>query len=79
MRKTSHDYEHLCRLILVGDAGVGKTSLCTRFVDDQFSDRRDETQGKPVVAKSPEVMNIKTKTLHIKSQKVKMNIIDTAG
>ena len=36
------DYDHLFKLVLIGDSGVGKSSLLIRFADDKFSsDYRD--------------------------------------
>lgn len=32
----NNDKETLIKIILVGDAGSGKTSIITRYVDDEF-------------------------------------------
>ena len=41
--QTPHKY--LFRLCLLGDAGVGKTSLITRFCDDSFKENYNNTIG----------------------------------
>jgi len=31
------DYDRLIKLIIIGDSGVGKTNLLTRFAEDRFN------------------------------------------
>jgi len=35
--------EHVLKLLIVGDSGVGKTSLVNRFVNDNFEDTKEIT------------------------------------
>jgi small GTP-binding protein len=51
MSKISH------KICLIGDFGVGKTSLIRRFVDRQFSDKYLSTVGVKISRKSIEVGN----------------------
>ncbi len=62
------------KMCLVGDFGVGKTSLIRRFVDDQFSDEYLSTVGVKISRKAVEVtLNNQTQ------QKVQLLIWDLEG
>eukprot|EP00929_Paragymnodinium_shiwhaense_P057860 TRINITY_DN2897_c0_g1_i1.p1 TRINITY_DN2897_c0_g1~~TRINITY_DN2897_c0_g1_i1.p1 ORF type:complete len:237 (+),score=38.40 TRINITY_DN2897_c0_g1_i1:207-917(+) len=63
------EYDHLVKLLLIGDSGVGKTSLLVQEVDGTFSAGTMTTIG----------MDFRLKLLHRGSKKVKLNIWDTAG
>lgn len=62
-------YDHMFKLLLTGDSGVGKTSFLLRFVDDSF---------KPDVPSSIGV-DFKVKALKVREKKIKLTIWDTAG
>ena len=57
------------KLILIGDAAVGKTSLLLRFMEDKFSNEYCVTIG----------LEYSTKMLEVKNAAVKLQIWDTAG
>ena len=38
-------YDHLFKLLLIGDAGVGKSSILLRFTDDTFDEHLQSTIG----------------------------------
>jgi GTPase SAR1 family protein len=40
---TSVDYDIVCKVIIMGDSGVGKTSLFKRFSEDTFSEEHVPT------------------------------------
>ena len=63
----NHDY--ILRICLVGDAGVGKTSLLTRFCDNTFDNNYTSTIG----------VDFKVVTLKYKNIITKLHIWDTAG
>ena len=45
MSTLKRDYDHLFKLVLIGDSGVGKSCLLLRFADDQFTDSYITTIG----------------------------------
>lgn len=64
------EYDMLFKIILIGDSGVGKTSILMRFSDDVYSDSYISTIG----------VDFKTKMIQLDSGKiVKMQLWDTAG
>ena len=62
-------YDHLVKLLLIGDSGVGKSCLLLRFSDDQFTNSFITTIG----------IDFKVKTVELESKRVKLQIWDTAG
>jgi len=63
------EYDHLFKLLIIGDSGVGKSCLLLRFSDDVFTDSFISTIG----------VDFKIKTITIDGQRVKLQIWDTAG
>lgn len=61
--------DFLFKLVIVGDAGVGKSSLLIRFTDGNFSKHYISTIG----------VDFRFKTLKINGKFVKLQIWDTAG
>lgn len=63
------NYDHLFKLLLIGDSGVGKTCILFRFSDDAFNTTFISTIG----------IDFKIKTIDINGKRVKLQIWDTAG
>mmetsp|Transcript_18445 Transcript_18445/g.26018 ORF Transcript_18445/g.26018 Transcript_18445/m.26018 type:complete len:239 (+) Transcript_18445:68-784(+) len=62
-------YDHLFKILIIGDAGVGKSSMLLRFTDDSFDEHIQSTIG----------VDFKVKHLDVNDKRVKLTIWDTAG
>jgi len=63
------DYKYLFKVVLVGNAGVGKTCLVRRFTQGLFPPGQGATIG----------VDFMIKTVEIDGEKIKLQIWDTAG
>lgn len=61
--------QYMFKIILIGDSGVGKTSLMTRFTDKCYEPSTFSTIG----------VDFKIKTIELNGLKIKLHIWDTAG
>mmetsp|Transcript_6070 Transcript_6070/g.8866 ORF Transcript_6070/g.8866 Transcript_6070/m.8866 type:complete len:207 (+) Transcript_6070:62-682(+) len=66
---TQFPYDHLFKLLMIGDAGVGKSSMLLRFTDDSFDDHIQSTIG----------VDFKVKHMEVNDKRVKITVWDTAG
>lgn len=62
-------YDHLFKILMIGDAGVGKSSMLLRFTDDSFDTHIQSTIG----------VDFKVKHMDVMDKRVKLTIWDTAG
>lgn len=60
---------HKFKIMMLGDAGVGKTSITRRFVDQQFHNTYIHTIG----------IDFLEKSLQIQEERILLQIWDTAG
>lgn len=64
----AEQFDHALKILLVGDSGVGKSSLLMRFIDGDFSELQ-ATIG----------VDFKAKIIDILDKSIKLTIWDTAG
>ena len=62
-------FDHILKILLIGDAGVGKSSLLLRFTDDSFEEHMPSTIG----------VDFKVRSVRKRNQALKLTIWDTAG
>ncbi|KAK1147045.1 ras-related protein Rab-43-like [Acipenser oxyrinchus oxyrinchus] len=62
-------FDFLFKIVLIGDAGVGKTCVVQRFKSGIFVERQGSTIG----------VDFTMKTMDIQGKRVKLQIWDTAG
>merc|ERR1711879_695957 len=67
--RMKRDYDHLFKLVLIGNSGAGKSCLLLRFADDSFTDTYISTIG----------VDFRFRTVTIDNITVKLQIWDTAG
>jgi len=65
----SSKYDHLFKLLIIGESGVGKTCLLLRFTDDSFTANHLTTIG----------IDFKIKIINLDDKQIKLQIWDTAG
>jgi len=69
MAAQNRQHDHLFKLLIIGDAGVGKSSILVRFADNIFTPSYITTIG----------VDFKIRTIELNGQKIKLQIWDTAG
>ncbi|KAL7087101.1 hypothetical protein ACP275_13G044900 [Erythranthe tilingii] len=63
------EYDYLFKLVLIGDSGVGKSNLLSRFTKNEFNLESKSTIG----------VEFATRSIHIDGKIIKAQIWDTAG
>ncbi|CAK9152632.1 unnamed protein product [Ilex paraguariensis] len=67
--KAEDDYDYLFKVVLIGDSGVGKSNLLSRFTRNEFSLESKSTIG----------VEFATRSLNVDGKVIKAQIWDTAG
>lgn len=67
--RAEDDYDYLFKLVLIGDSGVGKSNLLSRFTRNEFNLESKSTIG----------VEFATKSLNVDGKIIKAQIWDTAG
>ncbi|KAF0554651.1 ras-domain-containing protein [Gigaspora margarita] len=65
----SAEYDHLIKLLLIGDSGVGKSNLLLRLADDSFTSSFITTIG----------IDFKIRLIELDDKRIKLQIWDTSG
>jgi len=68
-RRQDEEYDYLFKVVLIGDSGVGKSNLLSRFTRNEFCLESKSTIG----------VEFATRTLQVEGRTVKAQIWDTAG
>ncbi|XP_038905598.1 ras-related protein RABA2a [Benincasa hispida] len=68
-RRPDDDYDYLFKVVLIGDSGVGKSNLLSRFTRNEFCLESKSTIG----------VEFATRTLQVEGRTIKAQIWDTAG
>jgi hypothetical protein len=67
--RSDDDYDYLFKVVLIGDSGVGKSNLLSRFTRNEFSLESKSTIG----------VEFATRSIRVDDKVVKAQIWDTAG
>ncbi|XP_017979746.1 PREDICTED: ras-related protein RABA1f-like [Theobroma cacao] len=67
--RADDDYDYLFKVVLIGDSGVGKSNLLSRFTRNEFSLESKSTIG----------VEFATRSIRVDDKIVKAQIWDTAG
>ncbi|KAL5096252.1 hypothetical protein RYX36_000579 [Vicia faba] len=68
-RRGDEEYDYLFKVVLIGDSGVGKSNILSRFTRNEFCLESKSTIG----------VEFATRTLEVEGRTVKSQIWDTAG
>lgn len=68
-RLLDEDYDFLFKIVMIGDSGVGKTNILSRFTKNEFN-----LESKPTIG-----VEFATKNMKILDKLIKCQIWDTAG
>ena len=67
--RVDEEYDYLFKIVLIGDSGVGKSNLLSRFTRNEFNLESKSTIG----------VEFATKSIQAEGKTIKAQIWDTAG
>jgi Ras-related protein Rab-8A len=67
MSNNSKPFDHLIKLLIIGDSGVGKSCLLLRFTDDTFTPSFITTIG----------IDFKIRNIELDGKRIKLQVIET--
>ncbi|KAJ4458440.1 putative Ras-related protein Rab-11B [Paratrimastix pyriformis] len=67
--RTDEEYDYLFKVVLIGDSGVGKSNLLSRFTRNEFNLESKSTIG----------VEFATRSIQVEGKTIKAQIWDTAG
>ena len=67
--EANNHLDYIYKYVVIGEAGVGKTSIARQFIFNDYSDRYNTTIG----------VDFSCKTLSIGDKNIKIQVWDTAG
>lgn len=67
--KTNSHFDYIYKYVIIGEAGVGKTSIARQYVYDDYSDNYNTTIG----------VDFSCRTVFLEGTNIKIQIWDTAG
>lgn len=63
------NYDHLAKILMIGNSGVGKTNIMLRYCENSFNTAHMSTIG----------IDFKIKTVNVDDKRIRLQIWDTAG
>jgi Ras-related protein Rab-8A len=67
--RAKYPYDHLVKLLMIGDTSVGKSSMLLQFVNNIFTDNFISTIG----------IDFRVRTINVDNSRLKLQIWDTSG
>lgn len=56
--KVDHEYDYLFKIVLIGDSGVGKSNILSRFTRNEFCLESKSTIGVEFATRTLQVINL---------------------
>ncbi|RXI04308.1 hypothetical protein DVH24_038582, partial [Malus domestica] len=77
--RVDHEYDYLFKIVLIGDSGVGKSNILSRFTRNEFCLESKSTIGVEFATRTLQASSLTEFNLGVEGKTVKAQIWDTAG